>query len=123
MKIRTKGWARAEEPSESYGADILRALHAQQGIETKHVLDDGSAIIDPGHDGHQRRGWHLIGDNGGEINIYRINHYHVAAIPFTHRHEYIDADTMAYRIAKAIRGEIIDWTFRVPDAAKAMEAA
>lgn len=71
--------------------------------------------------------WFTLSDNGGEVQVSLINGpcrygericYVELGIPFTHFAGIkITAETMAYRIAAAIRGDAIDWDFEAPSLA------
>jgi hypothetical protein len=59
--------------------------------------------------------WLYLCDNGGEFNVGTINKGSVVSVPYTDYHTVLDGGTMAYRVACAIRGDEIDYSFRLPE--------
>ena len=55
--------------------------------------------------------WIYICDNGGEFNVGRINMKDMRSVPYSDGPIMVDAGTMAYRLACAIRGDEIDYSF------------
>lgn len=66
--------------------------------------------------------WYTLSDNGGEVQVSLINggwrgagQWVDVGVAFTNCYgRTITAETMAYRIATAMRGEPIDWKFEAP---------
>lgn len=55
--------------------------------------------------------WWLICDNGGELNVERVNdHESLRSVPYTNRHHsMIDGATMAYRVRCVLDDSPIDY--------------
>jgi len=60
---------------------------------------------------HDYGTWYWLNDNGGEVNVSRVNS---GALPVSVP-EILQAATMAYRIACVLRGEPIDYAYRLDD--------
>ncbi len=58
--------------------------------------------------------WQIV-DNGGEFNVAKVNDDVLRSMPYMERGRVVDAGTVAYRIAMAIRGENVDFGYRCPE--------
>lgn len=60
--------------------------------------------------------WWQVADNGGELNVQRINDSaSLVSIASTAHGASVDGETMAYRVAMVLRGEKFDYGLRVKD--------
>lgn len=57
----------------------------------------------------------LLGENGGEVNLWKPNTDTHRAVPYTSDSAPLNAATMAYRIAQMLFGGSVDWQVRWPD--------
>tara|TARA_R100001460_G_scaffold27881_3_gene55893 strand:+ start:269 stop:601 length:333 start_codon:yes stop_codon:yes gene_type:complete len=57
--------------------------------------------------------WWWLNDNGGEVNLRRVN---VDRLPTSVAAEGMNEATVAYRLAFVMRGEPVDYGFRMSDA-------
>jgi hypothetical protein len=57
-------------------------------------------------------GWWLFHDNGGEINVEKINSGDIVrSISYTSNRHKVDTMTMAYRLLATMRGDEVDYNF------------
>lgn len=60
--------------------------------------------------------WYELNDNGGEINIHKINDpAYYAEFPTTSNKHNLNADTLMYRLLATLNGETIDYNHIEPD--------
>lgn len=96
-----------------YDLSILGSL---PGRETVYVR---TGFVDC--EGNRYAVWSIT-DNGGEFVVAKVNSPELPrSIPYLgSRCGIVDAGTTAYRIAMAIRGDKIDWDFRMPEIVEAL---
>lgn len=60
--------------------------------------------------------WWSVWDNGGEAGVELVNSGEVARFaPLTWHSTTLNAATVAYRVAAMMRGEDVDWDYRLDD--------
>lgn len=67
-----------------------------------------------------KHAWYALGENGGEVQVTRLNTDHDWGIPYTRRvnesfSEPVSPLTLAYRVLRFIKGEPIDWELELED--------
>lgn len=100
------GWANNNAEAT---ARTMNTLSVFYGIKRVGEIHGAIAVMwtAPGH----YKVW-TLSDNGGEINVEMINQPDtLISIPYTRNGFGVTAETMAYRICCAIRGEPIDWNY------------
>jgi len=80
------------------------SLLVGQGITIVTNLSPRTAIVSYAGE------WWIIHDNGGELNIEKINIPNtLRSIPYTSTSFVMDTMTMVYRTLRVLKGEDIDW--------------
>ncbi len=83
---------------------LLAALSMDYGIRQVGMMHGSNVVAKDGI-------YYTLHDNGGEININKINSGELTiSIPSTGK-GLLSAETVAYRIANAINGIAIDWDY------------
>jgi hypothetical protein len=94
-------------------ADQLTQALPHFGFRKIGMIGCGTSLWTHSSDMHHTV-WQIC-DNGGELNIMRVNDYEsLRSIPFTCFRIPLDVFTMAYRLRCAVAGEQIDWEWRFP---------
>jgi len=84
----------------------------------RHVGEMGAVVlVRPGYSDKPGRSYAVwsISDNGGELQVDRVNIDHEPGVPYTAWSSKLNLCTMAYRIAMRILGEPIEWDLRLDD--------
>lgn len=84
-------------------ADVPSKLPAGERYQVKCVV-----VHAPG--GHD---WWFLNDNGGEINLGKINYEDSPSVPTTDFRGPLTVETVAYRIAMTIMGRPVDYDFKL----------
>jgi hypothetical protein len=72
---------------------------------------------------HSNEGdWWLVTDNGGELNVYRINHDTGRSVPCTAFRSMLDGGTMAYRVRCVVDDDAVDYSRSYADALETLRA-
>jgi hypothetical protein len=108
------------DPSGRTHSEFLHVLIWGYEVKTVGVIL-GSLVVHPKFgmgqpNGMGDPGFWFITDNGGELNVERVNHADtLRSVPCTYFSMALDGSTMAYRVAMVLRGDEIDYEYRCPE--------
>lgn len=89
------------------GIPLIKSLidHYDVELVVEKIFDEELII-------RYRGVWYLLVNNGGEINVEKINASESRPFPTVYMSESLNAETLMYRLFAVLRGELIDYQRR-----------
>lgn len=89
---------------------IRKAIRQYKDIEVIQTKWDGTIII------RYKSIWYTLTDNGGEVNVEKINSPELRPFPTVDSKDgSLNTETLMYRLFKVLNGEEIDYQHRESD--------